>query len=1135
MVIERPEVARSMRAIHEALVTLDEPAGAALRQQFGLVSTRQTDLTILDGTAVDVRTSDLIRARMQADRSLQGAIGPSLPDLVARAAAVSGQAPDSPAVAEAVASWSSVDDADTQALLRVLVTVLPRDQAVWSPYNLWNEALVKEFFEGSRARRPVYLDLESEVVERLAREIGAEAGLSAVDPLRAFCGSVARTFELRPHGPSMLAKHVEAARDWAERMLARPPAPSLSGEHPPFVAALGLFSLAAEQMHAEGEIRATNYYGRLSDLLDVASSEGRTRVQNGFRRHGRILWDHLNAWLSAAQGARGFPTARSFDSRVHVGLPISQALVREAERSHLRELFVTYRLNPGQQFARPDMQAILEAWLPVSALTNLKALWNSGQDARRQIADAACAELEHWDGALPQPQPGSRREFQARMAATYFETPVPEFSLIVVVRDSGAVPLGQYNHPEGARSAGHPGAVTATAEPGGLIQLEAGPPGGTGNALMLAALQRPLDLRHESGGAEIARTPNPVLVMVHDETSALFVETARAELGRAHLLLVREDHVLEAQQALDQISRPGYKAVNGSAGVPDGWTLFVGVHIGALLPEPADRLLPLVPRSRTQVEFAGGLRISAGRWHSAQPPEAVAVSGAGQEFAVRLISEFTVAGGSVNSDLGVHTGEVRIPLDDLGLPDGNYRVLLSEAASGGAHLTSRALKLRSGTSSHLDPPLAASLKHGAASAFDGWSALSAAAEADGDGLTVSGAVVEGASCAPRPVPSETLPALLGTAVPVGDLDTLFQRVPGALREGLTEEFNDLLRRGLVILGTKGPELTDAGHRWADENLGRRPAQRPGAAPAGARALTDRSGADLDLIFDAVVVSGGGTWNVLEELVRHSASERWEPFEAARNLRSLGHIDIEVDRRTLRPRRWSVAPAALVLQPGGQSAFLAGWRNEELLSRVEGEARALGGVVFRHPRKGRPLLMQVYGLPIERLDELARGTGMAFIRGAPLQIAERLPSIREVYRQRPELHVPQGATFERFDFDLNQWTEVHGTPLAGAYLIKADMVHHAVLAEDGLRECDVMVAKYAGAAAVGRHIMSYDPAGETLTCLLGARPPGLYERALVLSSGELLHARSNGTAVYDGVPAEIAAWIARKLGPASWRA
>ena len=839
------EVSHSLAAVRDVIMGLDGPSGATLRRQLGLRSPGESDSRSLSPGALSAE-ADAAEHPVQLSKLLQDAIAPSLADFLSRASAVTGESVTSLPVTAEIARLCSADPLETQALLEVVAAALPADWADWSPYQLWNEDIVQHFFSGSYAGRPVYLDLEGELLAQFAHQIGSEAGVPPSDPMRAFCRSVTRTFEFHPDQPPMLQRHVRAAGTWAASL----PAQHHQGAAPPpFVAALGLFSLAAEQMHSSGEMRATNYYGRLMELLEVSTDEGRERVERHFRLHGKVLWGHLNRWLSASAGALGFPTARSFDARVHVGLPISQALVREAERSQLPELFARYQLRPGQQFSQPDMRAVLGNWLPSSALTNLKVVWNSGPDAQNQIADVVCAELEHWDGTLPESGTSSQREFQVRLGATYHDIPVPEFSPVLLIRNSDALPLGEY-HLIGGDAAGNPRVVTAVPEPGGFVGLVDGSAGRVEDGLALVALRRSIDLLHADGRAVITRTERPLVVMHRDET-ALFVETARVELGSAHILLVREPHVQEVEQVLSQIAASGYKTLRGSGGVPTGWVLFSGVHVQEITSDLPERLLPLVPLSGAQIEFAGGLGIRGGRWHSTRPPEVVALSGTGQQFSLRLLSEFTVTDALVDRNLGVHAGEARIPLDGMGLPDGNYRVLLSAVTAGGgagAPLTSRALRLRSGASALIDPPPEVSFKHLGTPALDSWSALSAEPASDTGNLSVSGPVVEGASRAPTRAPDEALPLRLGTIPPPGNIDSLFQRVPSNKGEELEAALDQLVRLGFATITSEGPRLTERGKRSLEDERSPSNNRTPGANPAalaGApRSLQYRSGPSL---------------------------------------------------------------------------------------------------------------------------------------------------------------------------------------------------------------------------------------------------------------------------------------------------
>ena len=89
-------------------------------------------------------------------------------------------------------------------------------------------------------------------------------------------------------------------------------------------------------MNAADGMAANNYYGRLMQLLDVPE-EMRPRVQSDYQRQAEDLWGSLNEWLEAWEGVRGVPTAYAVGMR-YVGLPMSQALVREHDRQQVAKI-----------------------------------------------------------------------------------------------------------------------------------------------------------------------------------------------------------------------------------------------------------------------------------------------------------------------------------------------------------------------------------------------------------------------------------------------------------------------------------------------------------------------------------------------------------------------------------------------------------------------------------------------------------------------------------------------------------------------------------------------------------------------------------------------------------------------------
>ena len=61
------------------------------------------------------------------------------------------------------------------------------------------------------------------------------------------------------------------------------------------------------------------------------------------------------------------PTAAILDRRVYISFPLSQALVRVADRVRLYEAFVEYGLAPGRRIAAAEMRRYLDDWLTYHA------------------------------------------------------------------------------------------------------------------------------------------------------------------------------------------------------------------------------------------------------------------------------------------------------------------------------------------------------------------------------------------------------------------------------------------------------------------------------------------------------------------------------------------------------------------------------------------------------------------------------------------------------------------------------------------------------------------------------------------------------------------------------------------------
>ena len=252
----------------------------------------------------------------------------------------------------------------------------------WRRYERWNEAVASAVFPVLSEPAPVYLDLE-ETLSQIAREAGSEG--AARWPSRGRSRRHRRRVVLTE--PALACSAPVEIRKGLHR-----PTSSL--------AFLALTALAAEDMGSSDDgFNANNYYSRLCVLLGLDPNHQPIRQQYQQRAEG--FWGDLNRWLDGLDGMRGTPTAYALTFR-YVGLPLSQALVREGDRRKFPLFFAEYGLAAGMDLAPEVLQRYLEAWFNSEgrpASVALKRLWSkpSTHDA---LPPSPRWKIMGWDGAI---------------------------------------------------------------------------------------------------------------------------------------------------------------------------------------------------------------------------------------------------------------------------------------------------------------------------------------------------------------------------------------------------------------------------------------------------------------------------------------------------------------------------------------------------------------------------------------------------------------------------------------------------------------------------------------------------------------------------------------------------------------
>ncbi len=1006
-----------------------------------------------------------------------------------------------------------------------------------SGYQRWNEALVEYFYSRAVAAQPAYLDAEDEAIALAGRVAGIEG-----DDLSASFRRAVRDTLIWEH-EQLFAHHTRALRAWVN---------GGRGGVPPFVGLLAAFAMAAEQMHTDESLAEHNYYGRLREVLGVPEGDKKRadKVQRDFGHHASAFWDELNRWLLSEGGRRGLPTAAAFDRRVHVGIPISQALVRAGDREDLHLMFSTYRLRPHQRIARDDMVELLETWAP-SAPAGLRRLLTGGGSLPGHVAEIALVELANWDGRLPRPagQDGARPHHDGvlSLAASLRRSPWRrlDLSLVTFGELDGAWSSPADTTGAAAEAARLAGGFLASDDVVGWTTFE------PVNDLSIPDVLKGV-LVLEGAQGRIERQARRLVVFEADDVVPWLVERPRVQLWEDTWLLAHQSVVDRLESLLADFARPGFRRYGPAdlRGLPDGWSFFEGVQLVASpveLASGADDLLPLVPLSDSQVTVSGPRRlVGHGLFHRSSVLEVRATASGESDARLTLIPEFLFedsgAGDGKEIELVAFEEASVVRLDHLALDDGDYRVLLR--GKGRRLVTSATFRLRSAAHPvEPSPWLAEWLGHVPGSFGSAEVLPEDPAPPWLRGAEARGVVGRVAAYEPPPgllgaifgrPDDETGPAMTTTALTSSEMPCPPHRI----------ELPPTDNEGKMPHRFKGHCRVCGLERWYRRGARRRkdadPTSRPStvarwAAQVDASALpmTEDSGpSDADFLLDALITLGSGSWETFRRLADQVKDEPWAATEFARTFMALGHLEFAGSGAS---RRWAVNPPALVrVASGGIEGFLTGARNPRLITDLESVSGELGGRVSVMTQADAPSRVVVAAESDDDLALIASVVGIAYLHDAALDILGFAPRLAQIAFARPLAAPPTSPSVSRYDPTTGGWVTVPIVDGDGMYQLGLRPVRYVLVHQGRVFEVGNQVGKYAAAALAGVAAMAFDGAVETLVVPIGARLPGLVERAVVTCSGFAPVEVDGGRLAYVGVTSDVAAAAWGAVGPAAMR-
>ena len=258
------------------------------------------------------------------------------------------------------------------------MTTFPNTSAPSNRYKAWNDALAARFFNEEMASRNVHLYVNQDLITEVGQGLPDAGGFRAV-----VAGHPqAATF----NGERICYRAYSEYRRWRTRQ----------SEYPSYIGYLCLFVLASG---TDGTFAHNAYYPRLWELMGY---QGRTGPVPSFN-HMWELWDDLENWaVYENQGELGIFQSRSIGGNIHVGYPLSQAILVERERQTLPRVFYEARLYPASTHPAGEIAMALRSSTAKQELRprTVRIAESPRDELYEALIDAVREELAAWNGKV---------------------------------------------------------------------------------------------------------------------------------------------------------------------------------------------------------------------------------------------------------------------------------------------------------------------------------------------------------------------------------------------------------------------------------------------------------------------------------------------------------------------------------------------------------------------------------------------------------------------------------------------------------------------------------------------------------------------------------------------------------------
>lgn len=1014
-----------------------------------------------------------------------------------------------------------------------------------------NEVISEIVYSQDKSGLPVHLDLDDASIA----SIEALQGITPQefrDQLVSAVGRIHKKHDLL----RIFSEFGEATSRWIRKgdYLATPPALSL----------LAVLSIAADEMVAEENISANNYYLRLSKVL--ARSGGIAPEPNALGRLYRPvaieLWKSLVTWLEAWQGDRGKPTVplpgdlTENDAHKYIRMPISQALLRESDRTNLYKMFSANNLDPAMTVSEELMSVLLEQWTMSPYATNqLKKIWRV-EEYRESFVLLVISALDSWPGAEVETNGETKTSSKVGLTLV-LDKWMNRAEFGIEIRYVGSTSLNEIEIRTADESFARSLVVPAGPKSVRIADLSAFDTSSLINGIV--------EIKNGNIGIKGQRRPRAIVPMLFQQASNEYIEVAGVAMGSVHGLLVRNstENDLEAKvrELIADVARPGWSVVDTSrfSGFPEEWTLFQNVDI--VVPFDVQSLKykfleVLVPLEAPSVQLSNGFKIPGRRerWLRSSPPEIFAVVPRETKVAISI----TNSAGVVVAETTACPRASLLELDEYDLPTGSYQATITsdDGETFGSSFALVDADTPNPTALHKSKRLGHLLEPSR-----GFASVSAEQFENPDQISA----LRGLH---HPTLSTPVLPILNSVIPITQMwkSKLEASVnsPATKLSVMHSPKNACVSTGSHIMilptfyGKSGNGMVEGVCKFC--GLTRKyPARgrlkkelRESTSTAKNTSHTIKELAPLvqalppieiqqfdawDDVFEALCYLRQGSVTDLEAVSARLSGGSVGVERLVRYLSALGHIDVVMNER-VRPSLWAVSPA-VVVQTSKNKAHLAGFRSSQLLSQIRERVISHSGEIKLYENLNAPLSISIEFSTAFQIDFNAVFEGLLdpitqkqihISRSSCREVLVQCAPISKIIEDSPKVSRPNFSQVNIWRPEFGVWERCDSNNMPGAFQhIGHGYSYTFNESEIGLGDLTTAgspsTVKHNASRIAGIPLIFYSPDTQVLVARLGAELPPMMNRALTSLTGQLpIEDETDFFVEYHSVPADIAHFV-----------